>query len=311
MNPSLNRGRDSTFGRFGQLVLLILLAFALAANARPQGASTPSAPPKVFLLVHQEFQPGAAQQREALEKSLCVTVRRLHPPITWIETEAVTDDAGALYLDPFDSFESLDKAGVLLAELYGKNPELAPTQQKIDTLIAKSHTTIALRRDDLGYRASTIDLSKAPYFWIFVARIRPGHEAEFAEADRLTAAASEASHGALPWVVYQVHSGMLAPSFITIIPMASLKEVDDALADGPEMAKARGPASLERLHQLSRNAYESYEANLYAITPSMSHVTPEFAAGDPAFCNPAPAGSESPKQPAPRRPAKTPPAPRE
>jgi len=39
----------------------------------------------------------------------------------------------------------------------------------------------------------------------------------------------------------------------------------------------------DRMHQIARDAYESSESNLYAISPTTSHVPKEFADGDPDF----------------------------
>jgi hypothetical protein len=50
---------------------------------------------------------------------------------------------------------------------------------------------------------------------------------------------------------------------------------------------AEGQAGADRMQQIAREAYQSTESNLYAISPRMSHVFKEFADGDPAFWSPA------------------------
>src|SRR5205807_124187 len=44
----------------------------------------------------------------------------------------------------------------------------------------------------------------------------------------------------------------------------------------------------ERMQQIAREAYAQTESNLYAISPEKSHVSKEFAAGDPEFWTPRP-----------------------
>jgi hypothetical protein len=40
------------------------------------------------------------------------------------------------------------------------------------------------------------------------------------------------------------------------------------------------------MQQIAREAYASTESNLYSIKPEKSHVSKEFAAGDPEFWTP-------------------------
>jgi hypothetical protein len=44
----------------------------------------------------------------------------------------------------------------------------------------------------------------------------------------------------------------------------------------------------ERVQRIARAAYAHTESNLYAISPEKSHVSKEFAAGDPEFWTPKP-----------------------
>ena len=79
-----------------------------------QTLSSAGAPPKVFLLVHQQMLPGTAVEREKLELETCRKFDEFGIPIPWIETEALTGAPGALFLDPAGSFEEMDRAGQLL-----------------------------------------------------------------------------------------------------------------------------------------------------------------------------------------------------
>jgi len=51
--------------------------------------------------------------------------------------------------------------------------------------------------------------------------------------------------------------------------------------------EAEGEAA-ERMQQIARAARAHTESNLYAISPEKSHVSKEFAAGDPEFWTPKP-----------------------
>ena len=69
--------------------------------------------------------------------------------------------------------------------------------------------------------------------------------------------------------------------------MKSLAQNDDLLNLRERVREAEGDAA-ERMQQIAREAYASTESNLYAISPEKSHVSKEFAAGDPQFWAPKP-----------------------
>jgi hypothetical protein len=146
-------------------------------------------------------------------------------------------------------------------------------------------TVIAVRRDDLSYRVNRIDLSKARFMRVLEVRLHPGQENEFAEAFQKLSAAYEKMESDLPWVVYQVNLGMPSPTFLTFVPMKAVGQNDDLLKIRERLHAAEGEAA-ERIQQIARDAYASTESNLYSIKPEKSHVSKEFAAGDPEFWTP-------------------------
>jgi hypothetical protein len=67
----------------------------------------------------------------------------------------------------------------------------------------------------------------------------------------------------------------------------TLAQNDDLLNLRDLLHQAEGEAA-ERMQQIARAAYAHTESNLYAISPGKSHVSKEFAAGDPEFWTPKP-----------------------
>jgi hypothetical protein len=101
----------------------------------------------------------------------------------------------------------------------------------------------------------------------------------------------------MPWVVYQVNVGMPSPSFLIFVPIRALKENDDLLARSKTLRDAEGAVAADRMQQIARDAYTSTESNLYAVSPEMSHVSKEFAAGESAFWTPRPSANPAPPKP--------------
>jgi len=68
--------------------------------------------------------------------------------------------------------------------------------------------------------------------------------------------------------------------------MRALRQNDDLLLWRRSLREAEGEEAADRMEQLARDAYKSTESNLYALSPETSHVTKEFADGDPQFWAP-------------------------
>jgi hypothetical protein len=243
----------------------------------------PTAPPNVLLLVHQQFRLGSESTREKYEIEIAKACRELSVPNQWIDLQSITGAPEALFFDPLDSFEQLDYASAAWGRINAVHPELVRLQEEIRKLETSERTTIAVRRSDLSYRAGFIDLSKARYMRVLEVQLSPGHEEEFVEAFRTLRAAYEKIKADTPWVVYQVNVGMPSPTFFAFVPMSALKQNDDLLAWRGPLRDAEGQAGADRMQQIAREAYRSTESNLYAIHPEMSHVSKEFADGDPGF----------------------------
>jgi len=212
--------------------------------------------------------------------------QNLEVPNSWIVMESITGEPEVLSFDPFDSFQQTERPIAEWGTIYATHPELGRLQAQINAALVSQRTVIAVRRDDLSYRANRIDLSKARFMRVLEVRLHPGHENEFAEAFQKLSAAYEKIESDLPWVVYQVNLGMPSPTFLTFVPMKAVGQNDGLLKIRERLHAAEGEAA-ERVQQIAREAYASTESNLYSIKPEKSHVSKEFAAGDPGFWTPA------------------------
>jgi hypothetical protein len=275
-------------------MIFLLLPFSTLAQTEPDSPSL-TAPPKILVLVHQVFLPGKTGARQKLDMAMSRACKKLKLPNAWIDLEAVTGPLERLSFDPFDSFEQMDRAAAEWPKIYAANREIGPIQAGIQALILSESSVIAVRRDDVGYRASTIDLSKARVMRTLEVRVHPGREKDFADAFKVLAAAYEKTNSDLAWVVYQVNAGAPSPTFLIFVPMRAIRQNDDLLSRREAIQAAEGETGVEQMQQIARDSYESTESNIYAIHPEMSHVQPEFAAANPAFWSHAetkPAGTK-------------------
>jgi hypothetical protein len=270
----------------------IVAAFALicaggGTSQSKAATGSETAPPKLVVLVFQRFQFDKAIESGKALAAAARACANLDVPNSWIVLESVTGDSEFLSFDPFDSYEHIGKAFAEWGPIYAAHADLGKFQAQINGALASQRTIVAERRDDLSYDAKRIDLSKARFLRMLEVRLHPGHEGEFNEAFKKLAAACGTAGSDLPWVVYQVDAGMPSPTFFTFMPMRNLAE-NDALMNLRGRLHDDGGETAERMQQIARAAYAQTESNLYAISPEKSHVSKEFAAGDPEFWMPNP-----------------------
>jgi hypothetical protein len=273
--------------KIGNLIVAAasMLTVASVAGGQMRESATETAPPKLLVLVYQRFAFEKAAEIDQWEIGAARACQGLDVPNSWIVMDSVTGEPEALSFDPFDSFEQMEKPVAEWGAIYAAHPELGRLQGQIMAALTRQRTVIAVRRDDLSYRASRIDLSKARFMRVLEVRLHPGRENDFAEAFEKLSAAYEKAQSDLPWVVYQVNLGTTSPTFLAFVPMRAVGENDDLLRSHASVLAAEGDTA-ERMQQIAREAYVSMESNLYAVKPEKSHVSKAFAAGDPEFWGP-------------------------
>jgi hypothetical protein len=295
--------------RFGLTIILLLLPLGQSAGAQSEESSSgTTTPPNLLLLVHRQIRFDKEGERVKLETDMRRACEHVSMPNSWIDLESVTGMTQALSFDPFDSFEQMEKAGAFWGQIFAGHSEIARLQEEIKAVVASERTVIAARRDDLGYRVSSINLAQARAMRVLEVRLNPGHENDFAEAFRVLSAAYEKMNSDTPWVVYQVNAGMASPAFLVFVPMTAIRQNDDLLARRQALQEAEGEQGSRRMQEIAREAYASTESNIYVVSPEMSHVSKEFAAENPEFWLQG-AGSESAK-PAANKPATKDPKPK-
>ena len=291
-------------------LLLLLSSICLAQDQQNPGTVNPtSGPPNLMLLVHQEVQPGKASDRQRLEISIARAADRLNAPNFWLGMQSMTGTRETVFLDPFDSFERLEQAGSDWARFFSAHQDVAHMRDELDSLLVSDRTTIAIRRDDLGYLLESIDLTAARFLRIIEVRVFPGHENDFSAAARSMADARANLKINSPFVVYQVNAGLPTPAYLIVFPLSSLSEDDNSLTWDEGSENLAKEESLEKFRQIARDSISSTLGNLYMIHPEVSHVPEDFASEDPDFWRPtgkAESTGKPPADPGPNYSKKTP-----
>lgn len=275
-------------------VLLSLSLGQLAGAQSEESSPGATAPPNLLLLVYRQIRFDKESERVKLETAMRRACDHISVPNAWIDLESVTGVTETLSFDPFDSFEQMEKAGAFWGQIFAGHSEIARLQEQIKGVVASERTVIAVRRDDLGYRVSAINLAQVRAMRVLEVRLNPGHENDFVEAFRALSAAYEKMNSDTPWVVYQVNAGIASPAFLVFVPMTAIRQNDDLLARRQALREAEGEQGSRRMQEIAREAYASTESNIYVVSSEMSHVSKEFALENPEFWLQG-AGSESAK----------------
>ena len=271
------------------LMLLFIPALACAMQAQDSAAEASSAgPPRFLNMIHQELKPGRIGAYEELETSVARIYTREAIPFFWVELESITGPAEVLYLNLYDSAEEMATAMSAVNAGFAAHPELAQMQDRLlQENITNATTVLGVRRDDMGYRANTIDFSKMRALRLSTVFAHPGYERAFMETEWSMSEASEKVHAQAAWAVYEVVGGLPEPAFVIVTPMQSLQEVDDLFKTSQALRQTEGGVLQQHLQELARVAFGTSDTRLFSVRQKMSHVSKKFAAGDADFWAPA------------------------
>ena len=272
----------------------LVLPGATAALAQAQ-APAPMGPPKVLQIIREEVKVGKGSAHEKNEAGYPRAFKKANWPTTFLGMTSITGPSEAWFLIPYDSFEAWEKDRQAIEKNTALIAELNQLDEKDSEFVSGSRSLVAVYREDLSYRPG-VNIAQMRYFRILTFRVRPGHEADFAEAVKIVRAGYEKAGVEIHWAVFQISSGMPGPTFLVFAPTKSLKEVDVLVAQAPKVQEAEGEDGVKKLQKLAADGYLTIESNIYAFSPKMSYVSKEIAAGDPDFWTPKPKAPAKPAE---------------
>ena len=155
--------------------------------------------------------------------------------------------------------------------------------------VGSSHRTwIAFYRPGWSYRADQAIrmFPRAHYFHVTIYRVRPDAENDLGELVKLRRIGSDSVNLDRPDLAYQVVSGAPSGTFVFLAPLASLKTMDEGVAETPVYAEAAAAARAKTASKVSADGEISREHVLFRVEPRMSYVSDGFAEADRGFWRP-------------------------
>jgi hypothetical protein len=172
--------------------------------------------------------------------------------------------------------------------------ELDRLDKEAPMLHAGMRDMLTIYRPELSYKAD-VDIRTMRYFSVTTTRIRPGHDAQYADyVQKLVNFAREkAKIDNLHVATFQVVSGAPGGTYLIFRPLKSLAEFDDPIA--MRVRASMGDDMRKDADKAVSEAVLSSEISTYAFAPDLSYLEKEFIAGDPGFWNAKPAMMAKPK----------------
>ena len=262
------------------LVLFIVLGGLSLAAAQEQG------PPKVLTIIREFVKPGkAGMVHEKTESAFVQAFARAKWPTHYLAVTSLSGKQRALFLIGYDSFAVWEKDSQAAEKNAALSAALDRAGMADGELLSGIDGGTFVYRADQSLRAGTVEIGKMRYFEISSFHVKPGHAKDWDEAVKLVTAAYE-KMPEVHWAVFEAIYGAPSGTFLVFTPMQSLSEVDKALARDKAFEAAMGEAGMKRLGELSREAIEYSEGNLFQFAPKMSYVSDDWVKADPDFWKP-------------------------
>lgn len=244
--------------------------------------------PKVLMVVREQIKEGREAAHAKVEEAWPRIFQKGNATTHYVGMTAESGPSEAWFLEPYDSFGSMEKARAEIERSLGADLETPNAQD--GELRTGSRTLLTVFRGELSYHAADAmsSMAKCRHMGVTVLRIKYGHDAELVQAAKLLIDGDEKSNADQPILTYQVISGGPSGTYLFFSPMDSLARMDGAAARTAAARQAMGERNRQHFDTLAAELVQSSESLLFAFEPRMSYVSKEFAAGDPEFWNPKP-----------------------
>jgi hypothetical protein len=278
-----------------------------AATASVAVAQMPTAPPKVISIYREEVKPARGISHTAVEASLAQLWAK-NGAQPYMALSAVTGNAtDVLFVSSYAGWDAVDK-DMAAYDKGAASSEFAQLAKQEAELVTSAKATMAVFREDLSYNPGKLmeQLPHGRYVWIRTVRAKPGHAMDFAEMQKLNIKTHVDAKMDEAWVGYQVVAGAQNGTFLFFQVASSLAEEEGSEKAHKAMRDAAGADFAAAMKKHADEDLASDQADLYALSPKMSHVTKEFAAADAEFWTPKPATAPAARKVATKKEEKKP-----
>ena len=276
-------------------VLFVLAISLLAGGFSQMQAQAPErmGPPPVLLIVREDIKPGKMPAHARHSAAFAQIFSQLQTPNHRIALWPVAGSENDLvYITGAGSFAEIEKLQQdtdkkMAAATGAMKAQLDRLEKEAPDLHAGMRDMLAVYRPELSFNPG-VNIAQMRYFAITTVRVRPGHDAEYADYIRsvVNVARDKAKVDNFHLACFQVISGAPGGTYMFFRPMKSLGEFDQNV--GAKVRAAMSDDMRKTADKTSADAVIISESSTYAFEPRMSYVEKDMAAQDPTFWNPKP-----------------------
>jgi hypothetical protein len=275
--------------------ICVFLSTALEAAAQ---RAEQMGPPKVLSIFREEIKAGRGGAHERLETGYVRALQRAKWPVHSLAMVATAGGTDAWYMSTYDSFADMEKD----RRNMDRNAQLSADFERLDGLDSEFRTgqrTIVCSLVEELTIGGNFDVSQMRYFTVNTVRVRPGRDEDYREARKILMDAVKKGDPNSHSVVFTVRAGMPNGTYLIFTPRKSLAEMDPNPAVARAVQQAMGEDNNKKRQKLLADSVISSENSIYAFSPRMSYVSPEWVKSGGEYWAPKP-------PPAARAPAKKP-----
>lgn len=267
-----------------RLSALAILPFTLLAAGAGQALAQgmPTSQPGILTIIVEDIKVGMDADHEANESGWPAAFAKANSPFYYMALESMTGSSEVWFLSPYESFAAEGEA----MKQNQSNPALAAELSRLwraDAPFLDGSTTFqAMARPDLSHGAFP-DLAMVRFYDITLMRIRVGHGQAWENAAKLYLEQVRRAAPQMSYRIYQVTAGMPDGHYLIFSTANDYAEFDTMMAEGMAMWESVSPQDMATLSEFMANDVQSVITNRYRVSPTMSYVSPETKAKDPAF----------------------------
>lgn len=266
-------------------ILAVLTAVALLpGGAALVAQSLPTTQPKLLQIFRERIKPGHSAAHKATEAGWPEAFAQAKSPDYYLALESMTGSPEVWFVGPQESYSAWGKA----MERDAANSTLSAALERLSAAdgdhLEGMDILEAAAAPELSHGAYP-DLNKQRFWNTTIWRIRPGHDANFVAAHAAYAKLATKVAPNASWRTYRVTGGMPAGTYITFSSVASFGQFDRNTAESDAIGKAMTPQDQAMFSKFSAESVLSQTSNKYRLDATMSYVSAETRASDPAFWN--------------------------
>ena len=272
-----------------------ILAAALVGGVAAQEKAPAVKPPRVLVITREFVKPGkAGTAHEKTESAFVQAMARAKWPTHYLAVQSMSGKPRALFFTQYDSYEAWEND----VKATDKNTTLSAALDRAyeadGGLLDSIDQNVFTYNEELSLHPLS-DISHMRLLEIWVAHVRPGHDKEWQDLNKMYRAAYEKAVPAGHWAVFEAAYGPANGTFIFLTARKTAAELDRGPQEEKAVEAALGEEGMKKADELFAASVDSSETQLFSFSPAMSYPPDEWVKADPDFWKPKPAAAPAAK----------------